>query len=213
MDSKTLRLKRPGRKPSVKKFVVPDEETRPVASMQGIAPQIQPAVAVMASDEKRGHMSAVLNQYKRRILDATPVRSNAELLRRGYEYFDFCADRRLYPTIEGLATYIGYSTRQLLRWEKKESVPFQDGERSTAEIVEMLKGVLEAVDAELVLDGAIPAIPWIFRRKTISGWVEATQLQIVTNNDQDNRPPLTPEEIARRLPDPDDYYDDYTVNR
>ena len=207
MEKKTFRRK-PGR-PSKNVFTVPDPDKQAMTGAPVVPPMAAPQAEVMRDEEKRFRMSRVLNQYARTI-NIQPVRSNAELQERGQDYFRFCADRRLYPTVEGLASFCGYSSRQLLRWERGEVTGFKDGSITTAEIVERLKGIIDSMDADLVLGGEIPSIPWIFRRKVLNQWAEATRLELVNANDTNERQPLSAEEIMRRLPDPDDDYMGYS---
>lgn len=197
MEPKTLRLKT-GPKPE-NKFRVPDQKRilQPHAS--------NPATG---TEEKRQMVEKTLRDYAE-TLDITPVRSNAELKQRGREYFLFCAERRLVPTVEGLASFCGYSAMQLRRWEHGQSGGFSDGLENTSAIVERLKALIDAVDGELSSTGVINPVCWIFRRKAVSNWVESSRLEIVSGNGNEISPPLSPEEIARRLPDPDA---DYSVN-
>lgn len=186
-------------------FKIPDDTTQPKRSLKGVPPQQQAKAVVMSDDGKRDSLAATMAAYCN-TLTVSPVKSNAELMERGTDYFRFCAKRRLFPTIEGLASYCGYAVRTLLSWQNHERPGFHDGEESTAQIVERLKGVIDATDGELVMRGEIPAIPWIFKRKATSGWVEAQKLTIETTAGGQENKPLSIDEIAKRLPDPDADY-------
>lgn len=192
--------------PRKKVFRFPDDKTKPLpkSGLHRIPPQSQPAAVIMSSDSKRDTCASVLAEYKNCLL-VTPVKSNLELIERGESYFKFCAERRLFPTIEGLASYLGYGVRTLLAWQNGERSGFSDGEQDTAEIIERLKGAIDALDGDLVMRGEIPPIPWIFRRKAVSGWVEAQKIQIETARKEESQP-LTADQIARMLPDPDQNY-------
>ncbi len=193
----------PRRKPV--EFKIPDGKTKPLPQgLHRIPPQNQTQALIMASDEKRERCSYVLAQYAH-TLQMKKVRSNEELINRGFDYFKFCADRKLVPTVEGLASFCGINIRTLLAWQKKELHGFNDGEMETSEIVDQLKGILDAVDGDLALSGEISAIAWIFRRKVLNRWIEAQKIEIETTGGEE-KPPLSAEEIARRLPDPDTDY-------
>lgn len=194
--------------PSQRVFKIPDDKTRPLpkTGLRSIPPQNQKAAIIMADDEKRARLASAMSAYCG-TLHVMPVKSNAELIQRGEEYFKFCAQRRLVPTVEGLSSYVGYAVRTLLSWQNKERSGFHDGEETTGEIVERLKGVIDAIDGQLAADNDIPFLVWCFRRKALSNWVEAQKIQIETTGGGDTNKPLTAEEIARRLPDPDaDYH-------
>lgn len=186
-------------------FTIPDDKTKPLKQgLHRIPPAVQAQAAVMSSDDKRQRAAYILAQYNQ-TLTMRPVKSNAELIERAQDYFDFCMRKRLYPTIEGLASFCGYGSRTLLYWQNHERNGFSDGDESTADIVSRLKGIIDSLDGDLALAGEINPISWIFRRKATSGWVEANKLTIETTGGE-SRPPLSAEEIARRLPDPDADY-------
>lgn len=167
-----------------------------LATMKSVPPQSQ-GPASLQSAEKRLRLAGALNAYSD-TLTVAPVRSNRELLERGEQYFKFCADRLLYPTYEGLAAFCGYSNNIFFRWGNTGG-PFHDGPDTTGEVLERLKAVIDAIDGDLVADGSIEKVQWIFRRKAQSGWVEKTQVEVV--DDKKAVPDaLPPEEIAKMLP-------------
>ena len=154
--------------------------------------------AAIDTDPKRVQLSRALYAYAG-TLHKRPVQSNAELLERAEEYFKYCADWNLYPTMEGLAVYLGYSHEMYHRWTQMSGERFKDGDIPTSDILERIRGIIEAIDGDLVVSGAIPAVPWIFKRKAQSGWSDAPRPD---NNLMQGADPdcLSPEQIIKILP-------------
>lgn len=168
-----------------------------MANKNCIPPQSRGAVEIMQSDEKRARMAHVLLAYTD-CLKMRKVKDIQELRERGQDYFRYCGEQRLIPTFEGLATYLGVSLKTLMNWERKKSTPFLEeypGELSDE--VMRLKGIVESIDGDLATAGDIAPVPWIFRRKAISGWEDRATVSLVDNRESVLPPPRTTEEIAR----------------
>lgn len=172
-----------------------------VKSMKSIPPQMQVPASIQ-TDEKRARLVHVLSSYSD-CVRLPPVQSNAELLERGERYFKYCAEQQLYPTFEGLATFLGYSHGIYQRWIDPPGGQqrFPDGFETTSDILKRLRAIIEAIDGDLASGGDIPPVPWIFRRKATSGWKETTEVELKTHDGPTVPDALSPEEVARYLPD------------
>lgn len=84
-----------------------------------------------------------------------------EIERRTAEYFQFCVDHDERPTVESYCLCLGYARNTVFEWEGK-------GDRR-ANIIKAAKEAMAALDAGMVLDGKLQAIPWIFRAKNYYG--------------------------------------------
>ena len=172
------------------------DTTKEVSTLHSVPPQNH-AGASLQSAEKRMRLRGALNAYADTIR-VKPVQSNKELIERGEQYFKFCADRLLYPTREGLASFCGYSDSIFFQWPRISGGRFQDGRESTSDILDRLKGIIDSIEGDLVQDGSVDKIQWIFRRKAQSGWVEKQPEIIPTPSVPDVLPP---EEIEKLLPE------------
>jgi len=174
------------------------DTTKKIDSLHSVPPQNHRG-ASLQTDDKRLRLASALNAYSD-TLTVPPVNSNEELINRAEQYFKFCADRLLYPTYEGLAAFLGYDNTIFFKWPRIDGEKFHDGLESTTDILLRCRAVIDAVDGDLVSDGSVDKIQWIFRRKAQSGWVE----KVPDNNQPAFRAAsdiLSPEEIAKLLPD------------
>ena len=195
------RTKRHDELQAARPFPVPSAETRANASLRRVPPQNQRDVQIMASDAKRDEAARVIGT----IVEAyhmKPVRSNKELNERVEQYFKFCVERRIIPTVEGMALYTGYTRSTWWDWRSGRNKGFSDMESgfTTSDIVQKSVEMLACFDATLVMGGAFNPISYIHRAANYYG---LQQRQVVTFENTDNimREALSPEEIAKNLPD------------
>lgn len=137
----------------------------------------------------------------------SPVQSNAELLERLDEYFAMAQGREIPPTVEEMSLYCGYTPEALRGWQDGFRKGFPDEPApglSTATIIKKAMSLMHNVDAVLTEAGKLNTVAYIFRSKNYYNMVDKQEITIAPN--ENTTTPLSPEEIAKRLPDPDAEY-------
>ena len=144
----------------------------------------------------------------RKAIRMSPVQNNAEFAQRIDDYFEMAQERELPPTVEEMALYCGYTAQTFKDWSSGRRKGFPDEPApglTTATIakkaIEMMHNI-DAVMAETVMKN--PAA-YIFRSKNYYGMSDKQEITITPAAGE--AVPLSPEEIAKRLPDPDADYD------
>ena len=181
-------------------FPVPDTGTRKNASLRRVPPQNQRDVQIMASEAKRDEAAHVLRSLAN-VFDVQPVRSNKELRKRIHEYFDYCTEQRVLPTVEGLALYCGYTRYTLHDWQTGKNKGFSDVEAdfTTSNIVKKAVQTLAAFDASLAMSGAVNNVSYIWRSKNFYDMYDSITIKAEPSDTM--RPAMTVEDIAKNLPD------------
>lgn len=171
-------------------------------NLKSVPPQEQIAAVVSNSPEKREYLSKLLNAVNESF-EMPKVRSNQELVERYRDYLIFTEKKRIMPTVEGLMTFCGYSVYQLRRWVSGQVSGFPDTDKygTTREIAERIKGIFASIDADLVMRGSVPQVPYIFRAKSVYDYVEKQEIEVVSSGAYGSDNTLSPEEIAKRLPE------------
>ena len=161
---------------------------------------------IVDSPEARGIIGQAI-LAGRKAIRMKPVQNNAEFIRRIDDYFEMAQERELPPTVEEMSLYCGYTSQTFRDWASGRRKGFTDEPEpgvSTAMIakkaIEMMHNI-DAVMAETVMKN--PAA-YIFRSKNYYGMQDKQEITITPNSDQNV--PLSAEEIAKRLPDPDADY-------
>lgn len=144
----------------------------------------------------------------RKAIRMSPIQNNAEFMQRIDDYFEMAQGRSLPPTVEEMSLYCGYTSQSLRDWASGRKKGFDDEPFpgcTTALIakkaIEMMHNV-DAVMAETVMKN--PAA-YIFRSKNYYGMVEKQEITVTPS--ENSTAPLSADEIAKRLPDPDADYD------
>lgn len=184
-------------------FVVPSEEelTKPKPNGGHVPPQNRRDQQIMASEDKRNRMAYILRNTSATFA-VEPVRSNAELAERIPAYFNFCSERRMLPTVEGLSLFVGYSRQTLFDWRKGVNKGFHDDWHgmTTSDIIKRGLEVMASLDGSLAMEGLVSPVPYIYRSANFFNMQQKQTLAVEQEN-TGMRPPLTPEEIAKNLPD------------
>lgn len=180
-------------------FKVPESRTRPIRSLKGVPPQCQAAAVMMSSDENREYAANILHEVSD-FVKMPRVQSNAELQERINDYFDFCVEKRIPPTWEGMALYCGYTRSAFFDWATGRSKGFKDekSDLTTNVIVQKAREVLAVFDATLVITGKIPVIPYIFRACNYYGMVNKQTVDIGSNT-AESAQPLSRDQIIQQL--------------
>jgi len=111
-------------------------------------------------------------------------------------YFEYSAREGLKPTVEGLALAVGVSRSTLWDWETGRSRAEFGTSRS--DIIKKAKDFIAFLMSDFALDGKIFPATWIFYAKNYFGMKDVQDIQITPNTALGDQ--LTPEEIAKRLP-------------
>lgn len=111
-------------------------------------------------------------------------------------YLEYSAREGLKPNVEGLALALGIDRRTLWDWEnsrrRAELGP------SRADMIKKAKDFIAYLMSDMALDGKIFPATWIFYAKNYFGMKDTQDIQITPNTALGDQ--LTPEEIAKRLP-------------
>ena len=162
----------------------------------------------MADPSKREYAGNLLNALAKAYA-MRPVQSNRELAERIEDYILYCSDNQVLPTVEGLALYCGYSRSTFFDWRSGRNHGFRDEPEpglTTSALVEKAYTLLQSFDADMAMNGRVSPVGYIFRAKANWRYDDRATIEIVQDNGGLRRP-LTPEEIARNLPEPMDTSD------
>lgn len=184
-------------------FVEPDTATRPLRSMRSVPPQNRSTAVIMSTDENRQFAAGVLRNISG-FMKMPRVTSNAELVERIQAYFDYCISRQVPPTWEALGLYCGYTRAALFDWSTGRRKGFSDlvSDQTTADIIQKAREILATFDATMVVSGKMPPVPYIFRGCNYYSLQNKTTVDFELDKDR-MKPPMTPEEIAKNLPEMD----------
>ena len=182
-----------------------EEEER---SKKGYLPHVIARKEIIADPESMSLVGKAI-LAGRMAMRMSPVQSNAELQERLDEYFRMAQLREIPPTVEEMALYTGYTTEAFHDWRKGRRKGFLDEPQpgvTTAQIIKKAMDLMHNVDAVLTESGKLNTVAYIFRSKNYYNMVD--KQEITVSPSENSTIPLSPEEIAKRLPDPDA---DYTV--
>lgn len=183
-------------------------------SMRGMPPHRQAVQQIVTNPEARSLVGQVLGEYRKAFL-MPKVNSNSELIDRLDKFFEMAEQRQIPPTIQEMALYCGYTSSTFKDWRDGRNKGFPDeggATPPTSAIVKKAVEILHGMDMVLTQSGKINPVAYIWKAKNWYG--ERDVQEIVVTPSGDRTVPLTPEEIAKNLPDPDDLSDldpNYTV--
>ena len=126
-----------------------------------------------------------------------------EIAERLTEYFQRTLGQGKLPTVEGMCLALGYPRETIWRWENgaEGSTPF----RRT--VIKKAKDIIATYDANLVAEGKLNPVTYIFRSKNYYGMKDQQEHVITPNNPLGDA--TSPEEIKKRLDEgiPEDIID------
>lgn len=131
------------------------------------------------------------------------VRSVDELRERIGSFFVACMERGEIPTIEKLALSTGYCYNALWEWENGKAVSELGAE--AGEVVKKAREFLSAFESELVTEGKVNPVVYIFRAKNYFGLKDQQDYVVTPNNplgDSEN-PATIAEKYRDAMPDTD----------
>lgn len=183
-------------------------------SMKGMPPHRQAMQQIVTNPEARSLVGQVLHEYRKAFM-MPKVNSNAELVQRLGEFFEMAEQRQIPPTIQEMALYCGYTSSMFRDWRDGRHKGFSDEggvNPPTSVIIKKAVEILHGMDMVLTQSGKINPVAYIWKAKNWYG--ERDVQEIVVTPSGDRTVPLTPDEIARNLPEPMESVDvdtDYTV--
>lgn len=131
------------------------------------------------------------------------VRTVDELRERIGSFFVACMERGEIPTIEKLALSTGYCYNALWEWENGKAVSELGAE--AGEVVKKAREFLSAFESELVTEGKVNPVVYIFRAKNYFGLKDQQDYVVTPNNplgDTEN-PATIAEKYRDAMPDTD----------
>ena len=131
------------------------------------------------------------------------VRTVDELRERIGSFFVACMERGEIPTIEKLALSTGYCYNALWEWENGKAVSELGAE--AGEVVKKARDFLSAFESELVTEGKVNPVVYIFRAKNYFGLKDQQDYVVTPNNplgDTEN-PATIAEKYRDAMPDTD----------
>ena len=176
-------------------------------SMRGMPPHRQAMQQVVTNPEARSLVGQVLHEYRKAFM-MTKVNSNQELIDRLAEFFEMAEQRQIPPTIQEMALYCGYTSSMFRDWRDGRHKGFSDeggATPPTGVIVKKAVEILHGMDMVLTQSGKINPVAYIWKAKNWYG--ERDVQEIVVTPSGERTQPLTPEEIAKNLPEPLDTTD------
>lgn len=121
---------------------------------------------VMMDDVKKASMGYYVRNLSRMLGRHAKVETDSELERKAREFFDYCADAEMFPTIEAFSLYIGYSIGAIHEWAAgrkplRHDIPGSD----TNQVINRIKTAFASLDGYLAMDGSANTVAYIFRAK------------------------------------------------
>ena len=121
---------------------------------------------VMMDDVKRASMGYYVRNLSRMLGRHDKVDTDSELEQKAREFFDYCADADMFPTIEAFSLYIGYSIGTIHEWAAgrkplRHDMPGVD----TMTVIKRIKTAFASLDGYLAMDGSANTVAYIFRAK------------------------------------------------
>lgn len=153
---------------------------------------------IMESDENRSIMADVIHAARTAML-MPKVKSDQELMQRLDEYFAMAETRRIPPTVEEMALYVGVTSETLRAWRIGKNRPF--GSDATSAIVQKAYEILHSIDAVMAEMNKTNTVSYIFRAKNYYGMVDKQEITVAGQADDKTMSVEQIEEIAAALPD------------
>lgn len=123
------------------------------------------------------------------------INSDKEVEQRINDYFDYCIEAQLRPTVEGLGIALGVSRVTLYNWEsKKTRGEFNDYRFN---LIKKAKDYIAFLMSDLVMEGKINPVTWIFYAKNYFGMSDKQEVVLTPNNPLGEN--ASQEEIQQRL--------------
>lgn len=106
-----------------------------------------------------------------------PVKTDAEVQQRIYDYFDWCIETDSKPSVAALATALGIDRRTLWEWEIGKVY----AGTHRAELIKHAKSIMNAMMEEMMQTGKINPVVGIFLMKNNMGYKDQSDVVITPN--------------------------------
>jgi len=149
---------------------------------------------VIPSDTKKEDVKRIMGNLLK-WYELPKAVSDEEIAERLKMFFTVCFENGEIPTVEKMSMALGYDRKTLWAWEtgREGSTPVRGN------LIKKAKELLASFDAEMVTEGKINPVTYIFRAKNYFGLQDKQEYVLTPNNplgDTEN-----PEEIQQRLLD------------
>lgn len=131
-------------------------------------------------------LSNTLYWYNRDI-----VKTDEECVERLNEYFKRIIENDEIPTVEKMCLALGTTRKTVWEWEQGTLGA------ARSNIIKKAKDISASLDAELVSQGRIPQITYIFRAKNFFGMKDNQEMTLVNGSPMGDE--VSPEDIRKRL--------------
>lgn len=106
-----------------------------------------------------------------------PVKTDAEVQQRIYDYFDWCIETDSKSSVAALATALGIDRRTLWEWEVGKSY----AGTHRAALIKHAKSIMSAMMEEMMQTGKINVVAGIFLMKNNMGYKDQSDVVITPN--------------------------------
>lgn len=116
-------------------------------------------------------INAKLLEHAFKYWNVPTARNDEEVIQRVEFYFNDCYKNQLKPTLEGCALAIGITTQTFYNWSEKEV----KSEFDRFDIAKRVRQILADFDANLLINGKMNPVAYIFRAKNYYGMKDQTE--------------------------------------
>lgn len=120
------------------------------------------------------------------------IKTDEDCRQRLYDFFVGCAETGELPTVEKMCLALGYARNTVFEWEQGLKC---SSERTNS--IKKAKSLIATFEAEMVSEGKINPVTYIFRAKNFFGMKDTQDLILTPNNPLGDQP--TPEELQKRI--------------
>ena len=106
-----------------------------------------------------------------------PVKTDADVQQRIYDYFDWCIETDSKPSVAALATALGIDRRTLWEWEVGKAY----AGTKRASLIKHAKSIMNAMMEEMMQTGKINPVVGIFLMKNNMGYKDQSDVVITPN--------------------------------
>ena len=116
-------------------------------------------------------INAKLLEHAFKYWNVSMAKNDEEIAQRIEFYFNDCYKNQLKPTLEGCALAIGTTTQTLYNWSEKDS----KSEFDRFDLAKRIRQLLSDFDANLLINGKMNPVAYIFRAKNYYGMKDQTE--------------------------------------
>lgn len=120
------------------------------------------------------------------------VKDDNECRQRLYEFFIGCGESGELPTVEKMCMALGTVRQVVWQWEQGQGCS-----STRTDLIKKAKEFIATFESEMVTEGKINPVVYIFRAKNYFGMKDTQDLILTPNNPLGDQP--TPEELQRRI--------------